>query len=89
MNAAGNSDLPVHHYLLVYDLGLRRLVACEDFTDSDEAAQAYARKEQENRGNRGLEIVLVGADSLETIKVTHGHYFDEVDSDAAALSIGG
>jgi hypothetical protein len=39
-------------------------------------AEEYAKRERENRGNRDLEIVLVGADSLETLKTTHGHYFN-------------
>ncbi len=31
--------------------------------------------EQEHLGDRHLEIVLVGADSIETIMQTHGNYF--------------
>jgi len=64
------------HFLLVYDLVQQRLVHEEQFTDAHEAADAYGRMEWQHRGNRDVEIVLVGADSLETIKRTHGHYFD-------------
>jgi hypothetical protein len=37
----------------------------------------YARLEREhlNRAD-GVEIVLIGSDSLETVKVTHANYFD-------------
>lgn len=64
------------HFLLVYDLVRQRLVHEAQFTDPAEAASEYARLEFEHRGDRDLEIVLVGADSLETIKRTHGHYCD-------------
>lgn len=64
------------HFLLVYDLNLQKLVHQEQFNDAEVAATEYARWEAENRGNSDLEIVLVGADSLETIQNTHGHYFD-------------
>jgi hypothetical protein len=46
------------------------------FNAPEVAAAEYARLESEHRGGRDLEIVLVGADSLETAKMTHGHYFD-------------
>ena len=64
------------HFLLVYNLDLQKLVYEGQFTDAEKAATEYARLEAQHRGNPDLEIVLVGADSLETIKTTHGHYFD-------------
>ncbi len=63
------------HFLLVYDLRQRRLLRAERYSDADEAAVAYGQAEREHLKDRGVEIVLVGADSLETIKSTHGHYF--------------
>jgi hypothetical protein len=65
------------HFLLVYDLNAQRLIEQLEFRDGDEAAQAYARMEAKHRGNDDVEIVLVGADSIETIQLTHGQYFDE------------
>ncbi len=64
------------HFLLVYDLEKQRLVAREPFEDVDEAVRAYADKETEHLGDPTVEIVLIGADSLETIKHTHASYFD-------------
>lgn len=64
------------HFLLVYNLDLQKLVYEQQFEDAEKAAAEYARLEAEHRGDSDLEIVLVGADSLETIKTTHGHYFD-------------
>ena len=65
------------HFLLVYDFSRGELAeAPREFTNADEAAAAYAELEREHRGDPNLEIVLVGADSIETIKQTHGNYFD-------------
>ena len=73
------------HFLLVYDLTQHRLVRQETFDDGDAAGAAYAELEAEYRDRRDLEIVLVGADSIETIKRTHAHYFDEA-SDSLYLA---
>jgi vacuolar-type H+-ATPase subunit F/Vma7 len=67
------------HFLLVYDLTQQMLVKQEEFADGDEAAAAYAALEREYSGRKDLEIVLVGADSIETIRQTHAHYFDETE----------
>jgi hypothetical protein len=32
--------------------------------------------EEQHRYERNMEIVLVGADSIETVMLTHGNYFD-------------
>jgi hypothetical protein len=65
------------HFLLVYDLNKQTLVSQQEFRDGSEAAKAYAQMEARCRDAEDLEIVLVGADSLDTIKMTHGQYFDE------------
>lgn len=64
------------HFLLVYDLKRQELVARELFEDVDEAVRAYAARENDHLGDPTVEIVLIGADSLETIKHTHASYFD-------------
>ncbi len=64
------------HFLLVYDLGQQKIVVQERFDDVDEAVRAYADKETEHLGDPTVEIVLIGADSLDTIKHTHASYFD-------------
>lgn len=64
------------HYLLVYDLHAQRLVSEQAFSDGAVAASAYADLERQHRADQDYEIVLVGADSLETIMKTHGQYFE-------------
>jgi hypothetical protein len=68
--------MALKHFLLVYDLAAQCLIEQQEFSDGGEAASAYSALEREYQGREDLEIVLVGADSIETIKRTHAHYFD-------------
>jgi hypothetical protein len=36
----------------------------------------YSAKEEEYRDRKDIEIVLVGSDSIETVRMTHANYFD-------------
>jgi hypothetical protein len=67
----------LHHYLLVFDHAKGELISNDDFgTDSDGAVVAYGEKEIELKGQDSIEIVLIGSDSLDTIRITHANYFD-------------
>jgi hypothetical protein len=63
------------HFLLVFDHAQERLLDKQQFHDTEAASAAYSAMESKHRGSDNLEIVLVGADSIETIYKTHGHYF--------------
>lgn len=66
------------HFLLVYSYSEQRLMENEPFTDAAAASAAYRAAEERYRGRSDqFEVVLVGADSIDTIKRTHGHYFLE------------
>lgn len=66
----------IHHYLLAYDHTKSQLVINEDFgTDADAALEAYSTLEKQHKDNLSMDIVLVGSDSIETVKVTHSTYF--------------
>ena len=69
------------HFLLVYDR-VRGVLAMEpaEYEDASTAAEAYEQAEWEYRLNSDIEIVLIGADSIETVRQTHRNYFagDEV-----------
>jgi len=67
------------HFLLVYSFDQEKLVEQEEFTDSDAATKAYGEAEARYRHHDRYEIVLVGADSIETVMKTHGHYFASSD----------
>lgn len=73
----------VMHFLLVFDHAQGKLIHEQDFgNDLDAAVAAYGQMEHQHRNNDDIDIVLVGSDSIETVKVTHANYFDG----SAALS---
>lgn len=78
--------MALFHFLLIYDLSAQQLVRQEEFADADEAVAAYAAAEREFGERSQLEIVLVGADSIETIRQTHAHYFDAVGTPSVYLA---
>jgi len=78
--------MALQHFLLVYDLNAQRLIDQRRFDDGDEAVRAYSQLEQEYQGRQDLEIVLVGADSIETIRQTHAHYFDSAGTGSPFLA---
>lgn len=65
---------PIKHFLLLYNEDERKLERFEEFASGEEAALAYAELEAEYR-DKPVQIVLVGADSIDTIRLTHSHYF--------------
>lgn len=65
----------INHFLVVYDVA-RSVAKVEEFgTDYDGALAAYAEREAEFRLDPAVEVVLLGADSLDTVKKTHSSYF--------------
>ncbi|MDR2975303.1 MAG: hypothetical protein LBV00_11445 [Propionibacteriaceae bacterium] len=68
---------PIQHFLLVYDHKRGYLIETIEFgTDADAAVREYSALESKYRDDPAMDIVLVGSDSLDTIKVTHRNYFD-------------
>lgn len=68
------------HFLLVYSFADRKLIKCAEFKERRAATDAYAAMETKYQGRSDeFEVVLVGADSIETIMKTHGHYFADAD----------
>lgn len=67
----------IQHFLLVFDHAQARLIEEQHFLEDGRAAlAAYAAKESEHNGDRNIEIVLIGSDSIETVKLTHANYYD-------------
>jgi hypothetical protein len=64
----------IRHFLVVYDVKTAKAQVTE-FDDYDAALAAYESIEKQNFGRDDLDIVLLGADSLETIEKTHSSYF--------------
>jgi hypothetical protein len=79
---------PIRYFLIAYDR--HRGILLEeprDFDDEAAAVDAYASAERDHAGDRNIEIVLVGADSLETIKTTHSNYFSNGLVDALSKAL--
>lgn len=71
------------HYLLVYDPAPGELIAEVEFDDSVTALRERFRVEREHAWEgrplgRDVEVVVIGTDSRETLRWTHGRYFKTV-----------
>jgi hypothetical protein len=65
------------YFVVEYERPTGTLRMCREFPESEYAAAAKLRLERDlaNREHPEVEIVLLGTDSLETLKITHGRYF--------------
>lgn len=69
----------IQHFLLVFDHRSATLLCERDFgTDSKSALAAYADTEKLYESDDMIEIVLIGSDSIETVKLTHANYYSGV-----------
>ncbi len=71
--------MAILHFLIVYNRKTDELLRFEPFgRDVNRATEEYTATEREYRDredHEDFEIVLVGADSRETLEVTHSRYF--------------
>lgn len=71
----------IRQFLLIMDVR-EGLTEVRDLgTDYAAAVAAYEAAEAEHRGDSNYDIVLVGSDSLKTVKLTHGSYFASSEDD--------
>jgi len=66
----------IKHFLVIYDIGAGKAEVREFGTDYDGALRAYDECEHEARDRANIEVVLLSAESLDTIKRTHSSYFE-------------
>lgn len=67
----------LQHFLLLFDHERGQLLQEQHFgEDGAKALAAYSELEREHQGNRLVEIVLIGSDSIETVRLTHANYYD-------------
>ena len=68
-------DDDINEFLLVFN---RLTGVCDEIrefgTDSEAALEAYAAAERTYGDSECIEVVLIGSDSLDTIRVTHANY---------------
>jgi hypothetical protein len=82
------TDADIRHFLIVFDIPTGKAKVRDFGTDYDGAMEAYAEIEGEMRGRDDLDIVLVGADSLETVRRTHSSYFETDETFESLLPAG-
>lgn len=67
----------IQHFILVFDRKAGRLVDQLNYgAEAKNAVKKYEALEEEYRHEPHMDIVLVGSDSIETVKITHANYFD-------------
>lgn len=74
----------IQHFLVTYFTRERRVDVREFGNDYDGAMAAYIDLERQYRDRDDLDIVLLGADSLDTVKRTHSSYFGDEGRSAFA-----
>jgi len=75
----------IQHFILVFDRRAGHLVEQLSFgTQARKAVAKYEELEQSYRDDPHMDIVLVGSDSIDTVRVTHANYFDGSARDAFA-----
>lgn len=69
--------MPLRHFLIIFDSKRQKLIAADDVgSDREQAVRRLAACELEYGLDRGdIQIVLLGAESLETVRRTHSQYF--------------
>lgn len=64
-------------FLITFDHDERKQISLEEFRNTAQALKAYSEREEQYRDNPRVEVVLLGAHSIEAIKVTHSNYFED------------
>lgn len=65
----------IKQYLLIRDVANAKLEIAEFGTDEQTALAAYEAAEAKHRGDATFNVVLVGSNSLNTVRTTHASYF--------------
>lgn len=69
-------DDAIQQYLLVYNRVSGLIEDLREFgMDLAGALEAYAAIEEDHRDSEWMQVVLIGSDSLDTVRITHPNYF--------------
>jgi hypothetical protein len=72
------SPKDLRHYLVAYRVAEGRAQVTEFGNEDYEAAlDAYRAAEEAHRDNPAVEVVLLSADSRESLMATHGRFFEQ------------
>lgn len=73
------------YFLLTYDRSKLRLVDIERYQDGEKAVDLYGERERQYAEQPHMEVVLLGADSEDAIRVTHPTYFRDFEAEPFCL----
>jgi hypothetical protein len=73
---SGHETGDLVYFLIIYDTATEDIVALKEFSRASDAEAAYFAAEREYRDDQ-LQVVLFGADSIDSVRATHPHYFRE------------
>ena len=69
----------MRYFLLIYDRSKGDLVEKREFDDRHQALRERFSREVRWHSRREYEVVVLGAESEEALRHTHGRYFSDVD----------
>lgn len=72
------------HYLVVYDRVEGTIIKHKGFRDASRALRARFDAERDYRGQGDVEVVVLGAESWDSLPQTHARYFKGVQELAAS-----
>lgn len=78
----------IKHFLVLYDIERGRANVQPFESDYEAAMEAYAKAEDDYRDSDTHDIVLLSADSIETVKRTHSSYFETEETFESLLPPG-
>ena len=64
-------------FLITFDHDAGKQISLEEFRNTALAVKAYGEREEQYRDNPRVEVVLLGAESIDAIKFTHSNYFED------------
>jgi hypothetical protein len=68
----------VPYFLLAYDRPRGEILRQQEFGSWQEGLPARFEAEREYAGSPDVEIVLLGAESIEALRATHRRYFESI-----------
>ncbi|MGH9132059.1 MAG: hypothetical protein ACRDWV_10425 [Acidimicrobiales bacterium] len=74
----------MRYFLLVYDRRRGQIVEESDFEHEPDALKERFAVEERLGFSSGLEVVVLGAESREALRLTHARYFQSADELLAA-----
>ena len=69
----------MNHYLMVFDRSQGKLVHHQRYNNRDNALRARFAEERKHQGESDIEVVVLGANSWDSLRRTHGRYFKDFD----------